>query len=72
MADTPNLTEQGKRARIGSEKVMADLVQRIERLEAIVQELGKARRDASLFEVDRVERTFDLTPRTAELRKAQR
>jgi len=61
---------------IQSEVAMQVLIGRIEALEdtveelrQMVQNLGKARRDASLLEVDRVEREFDLKPRTAELRR---
>lgn len=75
MPNNANLTKPSQRAKIGAksaETTMQELIGRVERLECIVQELGKARRDASLLEVDRIEREFDLKPRTAELRQRSR
>ena len=61
---------------MASVEKMRDLLERIAKLEQTVEELrlmvralSKARRDAALGEVDRIEVVFGL-PRTADLRKA--
>lgn len=61
---------------MASEDVMRELLQRIAKLEKTVEKLqwavramSKARRDTALAEVDHLERAFEISPRTATLRK---
>ncbi len=62
------MADSNEKMRILLERI-AKLEETVEALGQLVRAMSKARRDTALLEVDRLERSFDIEPRTADLRK---